>query len=182
MEGVIGWSQRDGYSIMAEPTRSSNKMSTVIYDDRCQLCVNAKKGMERLAQEDSRVSSAISAVPKPRSRKVPRAALQSRTTRGGLSCRSRRRHPQRIGCISSPAARYAGRKVLIGGHTVSSRQTPPQSRLSRSCPAPISLVWRSPSAPSMKRWRCGSSCAWLVLCAPASEGNDKPSGSFTPVF
>ena len=53
MEGVIGWSQRGGYSIMAEPTRSSNKMSTVIYDDRCRLCVNAKKGMERLAQEDS---------------------------------------------------------------------------------------------------------------------------------
>jgi len=38
---------------MAEPTRSSNKLSTVIYDDRCQLCVSAKKGMERFAQEDS---------------------------------------------------------------------------------------------------------------------------------
>jgi predicted DCC family thiol-disulfide oxidoreductase YuxK len=38
---------------MAVPTRLDHNLSTVIYDDRCRLCVNAKKGMERLAQEDS---------------------------------------------------------------------------------------------------------------------------------
>ncbi|MET0516940.1 MAG: DUF393 domain-containing protein [Nitrospiraceae bacterium] len=38
---------------MAEPTRSSEQLSTVIYDDRCRFCVNAKQGIERLVQEDS---------------------------------------------------------------------------------------------------------------------------------
>ena len=38
---------------MADPTRSSKTLSTVIYDDRCRLCVSAKQGMEKLAQEDS---------------------------------------------------------------------------------------------------------------------------------
>ena len=176
MEGVIGWSQRGGYSIMAEPTRSSNKMSTVIYDDRCRLCVNAKKGMERLAQEDS----------EPQVRFLPYQSQEAERYLGQHYSRGRPEVAFLVGPdgdIRSGLDAFLpllpgmpGGRFLLAVIRFPSRQTPPKSRLSRSCPAPISLVWRSPSAPGMKRLRYRSSCAWLVLCAPASEGNDKPSG------